>query len=308
MSEKNNKSALLEKEKPASGKKPVDRSQKKESRLRDVLKIMVHKPTCLIGMIIICLMIICIFLIPAISPYSYEQIDPSNAYTSPCLQHPFGTDNLGRDQLVRVFYGGRYTLSIGIFSTAIALSIGIILGGIAGFFGGTVDNLIMRFLDIWQAFPQLLMAIMLSAVFGTGFDKTIIALGITAMPAFARMLRANILTVRKQEYIDAATTINCSTPRIIASHALPNAMSPLIVQTSMQIAQAGMNASALSFLGLGIQPPTPEWGALLAASRSQVRYYPYLCLFPGLAIMITTLSFNLIGDGLRDALDPKLRR
>ena len=166
----------------------------------------------------------------------------------------------------------------------------------------------MRFLDIMQAFPQLLMAITLSAIFGTGFDKTIIAIGITSIPGFARMLRANILTVRRQEYIDAATTINCSTPRIIAHHALPNAMSPLIVQTAMQVAQAGSTASALSFIGLGIQPPTPEWGALLAAARNQVRYYPYLALFPGLAIMITMLSFNLIGDGLRDALDPKLRR
>ena len=296
------------KNKKHAGEKVVDRSQKKESRMRDALKIMVRKPTCLLGMIMIVLMVVCIFVVPLISPYSFEQINPSNAYTAPCAEHPFGTDNLGRDQMVRVFFGGRYTLAIGVFSTVIALSIGIVLGGVAGFFGGQVDNLIMRFLDIMQAFPQLLMAIMLSAVFGTGFDKTIIAIGITAMPSFARMLRANILTVRKQEYIDAATTINCSTPRIIATHALPNAMSPLIVQTSMQIAQAGMNASALSFLGLGIQPPNPEWGALLAAARSQVRYYPFLCLFPGLAIMITTLSFNLIGDGLRDALDPKLRR
>ena len=294
--------------KKKSAEKVVDRSQKKESRMRDVLKIMVHKPTCLLGMIMIVCMVICIFLVPAISPYKFEQIDPSNAYTAPCAEHPFGTDNLGRDQMVRTFYGGRYTLSIGIFSTIIALAAGVFLGGVAGFFGGQVDNLIMRFLDIWQAFPQLLMAIMLSAIFGTGFDKTIIAIGVTAAPGFARMLRANILTVRKQEYIDAATTINCSTPRIIIAHALPNAMSPLIVQTSMQIAQAGMNASALSFLGLGIQPPTPEWGALLAAARSQIRYYPYLAMFPGLAIMITTLSFNLIGDGLRDALDPKLRR
>lgn len=311
---KKNKSALLDKAKANSGEtnsygeKLVDRSKKKDSRLRDTLRIMVHKPTCLIGMIIIVAMILCIFLVPAISPYGYEQIDPSNAYESPSAAHPFGTDNLGRDQMVRVFYGGRYTLSIGIFATAIALIIGIIIGAVAGFFGGTVDNLIMRFLDIMQAFPQLLMAITLSAIFGTGFDKTIIAIGITSIPGFARMLRANILTVRRQEYIDAATTINCSTPRIIAHHALPNAMSPLIVQTAMQVAQAGSTASALSFIGLGIQPPTPEWGALLAAARNQVRYYPYLALFPGLAIMITMLSFNLIGDGLRDALDPKLRR
>ena len=292
----------------AHGEKLVDRSKKKDSRALEVITRMVRRPTCLLGMILAVVMIVCIFLIPAISPYSYEQIDPSNSYIAPCAEHPFGTDNLGRDQLVRVFYGGRYTLSIGVFSTAIALTLGIILGAVAGFFGGWVDNLIMRFLDVWSAFPQLLMAITLSAIFGNGFDKTIIAIGITSIAGFARMLRANILTVRKQEYIDAATTINCSTGRIIASHALPNAMSPLIVQASMEIAHAGMTASALSFIGLGIQPPTPEWGALLSAARNQVRYYPFLALFPGLAIMITTLAFNLIGDGLRDALDPKLRR
>lgn len=292
----------------AGGEKLVDRSKKKDSRIKDVLHIMVRKPTCLMGMIIITCMVICIFLVPALSPYSYEQINPSEANTAPCAAHPFGTDNLGRDLMVRTFYGGRYTLSIGVFSTAIGLFFGVLLGALAGFFGGWVDNLIMRFLDVMNAFPQLLMAITLSAIFGTGFDKTIIAIGVTSVPSFARMLRANILTVRKQEYIDAATTINCSTSRIIVSHALPNAMSPLIVQTSMDIAHAGMTASALSFIGLGIQPPTPEWGALLSAARNFVRYYPYMALFPGLAIMISTLSFNLIGDGLRDALDPKLRR
>lgn len=286
----------------------TDRSSKKENRMLTTLKLMLKNPGAVAGMIIFCCIIIACFVIPLISPYTYQDINPGEALSAPSSLHPFGTDRYGRDQLVRVAYGARYTLSIGIFSTLISVILGVIIGAISGFFGGMVDNLIMRFLDIIQSFPQLLMAIALSAVFGTGFDKTIIAIGLTSVPSIARMLRANILTVRRQEYIEAAVTINCSTSRIIVQHALPNAISPLIVQVAMQIAQAGMTASALSFIGLGIQEPLPEWGALLAGGRAYIRDYPYLCLFPGLAIMLTTLSFNLIGDGLRDALDPKLRR
>lgn len=281
---------------------------KKENRFISTVKLVLKNPGSVAGIIIILLIILACVIVPLVSPYTYSQIDPTNALQSPSLEHPFGTDRYGRDMLVRVTYGARYTLSIGIFSTLISVILGVVIGAIAGFFGGTVDNLLMRMLDVIQAFPQLLMAITLSAVFGTGFDKTIIAIGITGFPDVARMLRANILTVRRQEYIEAAVTINCSTTRIIAQHALPNAISPLIVQIAMDIARAGITAAALSFIGLGVQEPTPEWGSLLSAGRSYIRDYSYLCLFPGLAIMLTTLSFNLIGDGLRDALDPKLRR
>ncbi|MCC8098890.1 MAG: ABC transporter permease [Clostridiales bacterium] len=281
---------------------------KRENQILATAKIVLKNPGSVAGIIMIALIIIACVVVPLVSPYTYSQIDPSHALQAPSLAHPFGTDQYGRDVLVRVTYGARYTLSIGVFSTLISVVLGVLVGAIAGFFGGWIDNLFMRVLDVIQAFPQLLMAITLSAVFGTGFDKTIIAIGITGFPAVARMLRANILTVRRQEYIEAAVTINCNTPRIIMQHALPNAVSPLIVQIAMDIARAGMTAAALSFIGLGVQEPTPEWGALLSAGRSFIRDYSYLCLFPGLAIMLTTLSFNLIGDGLRDALDPKLRR
>lgn len=285
-----------------------DRTHKKESRFLTTVQRVLKNPGSVAGILIFLAIIGACIVIPMVSPYSYAQIDPGNALQWPSKAHPFGTDRYGRDQLVRVAYGARYTLSIGVFSTLIAVSLGVVIGAVSGFFGGAVDNLIMRFLDIIQSFPQLLMAITLSAVFGTGFDKTIIAIGLTAVPNMARMLRANILTVRRQEYIEAAVTINCSTARTIWFHALPNAISPLIVQVAMQVAHAGMTAAALSFIGLGVQEPLPEWGSLLSGARAYIRDYPYLCLFPGLAIMFSTLSFNLIGDGLRDALDPKLRR
>lgn len=288
--------------------KEIDRSLRKENRFLSTLKIMSRNPGAVVGAIIIVLIAIACIVVPLVSPYSYSDINPMEALQWPSEAHPFGTDRYGRDMLVRVAYGARYTLSIGVFSTLISLVLGTIIGAAAGFFGGKVDNIIMRALDIIQAFPQMLMAIALSAVFGTGFDKTIIAIGLTSVPGFARLLRANILTVRRQEYIEAAVTINCSTVRTIITHALPNAISPLIVHTAMEVAHAGMTAAALSFIGLGVQESLPEWGSLLSGARSYIRDYSYLCLFPGLAIMLSTLSFNLIGDGLRDALDPKLRR
>lgn len=281
---------------------------KKQSRALDTIRRVFRNPGSVCGLIIIVAIVGACIIVPLMSSYNYAQINPSAALQWPSKEHLFGTDRYGRDLLVRVTYGARYTLSIGVFSTIISAILGTIIGSIAGFFGGQVDNLIMRFLDIVQSFPQLLMAIALSAVFGTGFDKTIIAIGITGVPGVARLLRASILTVRGQEYVEAAITINCSTPRIILHHAIPNAISPLIVQVAMEVAQAGMTAAALSFIGLGVQEPLPEWGSLLSGGRAYIRDYPYLCLFPGLAIMLTTLSLNLIGDGLRDALDPKLRR
>jgi ABC-type dipeptide/oligopeptide/nickel transport system permease subunit len=198
-------------------------------------------------------------------------------------------------------------MSIGIFSTTISLLLGGMLGAIAGYYGGHVDNFIMRVLDVFQAFPGILLAIAISAALGPGFDKIIISLGISSIPGYARMMRANILSIRDAEYAEAALSINCPTSRIIAKHIVPNAMSPLIVQAAMGIASAGLAASALSFLGFGIQAPTPEWGSMLSSARNYIRNYPHLCIFPGLFIMATVISYNMIGDTVRDALDPKLK-
>lgn len=258
-------------------------------------------------MITICAMIILSILSPYIVPYDYAKTDMSSAYMTPNAKHWFGCDELGRDILARVLYGARYTLSVGILSVLISATIGVAMGAIAGYFGGVADQIVMRILDVMAAFPQLLLAIAISAVLGTGFDKCIYALGISGIPHFARMMRANILTIRNQEFVEAATSITCSKPRIIIRHVIPNAIAPLIVEISMSIASAGLSASSLSFIGLGVRPPTPEWGAMLASARNYIRLYPHMIMFPGLFIMLSVLSFNLIGDAIRDALDPKLK-
>jgi len=266
-----------------------------------------HNTGAMVGIAVICLIIVLSIFSPYILKHNYSTINLSNAGALPSLDHPFGCDEVGRDILARVLYGARYTLSIGLLSTLFASVVGIFLGSVAGYFGGVVDMFLMRFLDIFQAFPQLLLAMTLVAIFGTGLDKCILALGISNIPGYARMTRANVLNIRSNEYIEAAVSIKCSTWRIITKHVVPNAFSPLIIAMAMGIANSGLAASALSFVGLGIQPPKPEWGAMLASARNYIRAYPHTVIFPGSFIMLTVLSFNLIGDALRDAMDPKLR-
>ena len=247
------------------------------------------------------------FLCPYIFKYGYRQINVRIRYMLPCAEHPFGTDEVGRDIMVRVIYGAKYTISIGVFATFGGALMGVILGSIAGYYGGVGDSVIMRILDVFQSFPSILLAIAIAAVLGPGYWKVILACGVTGLPSYARMMRANILTVRGSEYIEAAKSINCSTFRVIAKHVIPNAISPMIVQITMGIASAGLAASSLSFLGFGVVPPTPEWGAMLSTARAYIIDYPHMVFFPGLFIMLTVLSFNLVGDALRDILDPKLR-
>jgi len=261
----------------------------------------------MVGLVIILVMIILALLAPYISPYPYEAANFKNRYGTPSAEHWFGTDELGRDIFSRLLYGSRYSLRIGLISVAISAIGGIFFGALAGYFGGAVDNIIMRLLDVLQAMPGIVLAIAISAALGPGLTNSVIALSISSIPGYARMTRASILNVRKMEYLEAATSINCSNARIIWKHVLPNALSPLIVQATMGIAGAIMGAAMLSFIGLGVQPPTPEWGAMLSAGRSYLRDYPHLCIFPGVMIMMAVLSLNMLGDGLRDALDPKLK-
>lgn len=266
-----------------------------------------QNPLALGGIIVIAALVVLSILSPYIVPYDYSKTDMASAYMTPNAQHWFGCDELGRDIMARILYGARYTLSVGVLSVLISATLGVTMGALAGYFGGVVDQVVMRLLDVMAAFPQLLLAIAVSAVLGTGFDKCIYALGISGIPHFARMMRANILTIRNQEFVEAATSITCSKPRIIIKHVIPNAIAPLIVEISMSIASAGLSASSLSFIGLGVTPPTPEWGAMLASARNYIRQYPHMIMFPGLFIMLSVLSFNLIGDAIRDALDPKLK-
>ena len=226
----------------------------------------------------------------------------------PSARHWFGTDELGRDIFFRVLYGTRFSCSVGLVAVTIGLVIGVTLGAIAGFYGGTLEEVIMRGTDILGAVPNMLMAIVIVSVLGQSIWNLMLAVGITSVPQFVRITRAAVLTVRNQEYVEASKAIGLSNRRIIFKHILPNCLSPIIVQATLRVASAIISASSLSFLGLGVPAPSPEGGALLSGGRKYIRDYSYMTLFPGLAIMITVLALNMMGDGLRDSLDPKLKK
>ncbi len=227
---------------------------------------------------------------------------------SPNAAHWFGTDEMGRDMFWRVVYGSRYSLAIGFVAVIVSLIVGVPLGAAAGYYGGKIEGLIMRVTDIFSAIPSILMGVVIVSILGGSTINLMIAVGISSVPNFVRITRAAVLTVKNEEYVEAARALGKTDMYIIFRHILPNCLSPIIVQTTLRVASAIVSASSLSFLGLGIKPPSPEWGALLTAGKTYIRGYSYLCLFPGLAIMITVLAFNMVGDGLRDAMDPKLKR
>ena len=261
----------------------------------------------MIGLSIFLLLLFLAVISPLIMPYGYDEMNLADRFCSPCAAHLFGCDEFGRDIFSRLLYGGRYSLTVGILATGGALLCGVVLGSAAGFFGGRVDTLLMRFLDIFQSIPGTLLTICISAALGTGFDKTVLALAISRVPGMARTLRASIMKTRNEEYVEAAGSIGCGTLRVITKYVLPNSISPLLVQTTMGVAQTMLTTASLSYIGLGIQPPTPEWGAMLSGAKNFIRDYPHMLLFPGLFIAITVLGLNMFGDGLRDALDPKLK-
>lgn len=280
---------------------------RKKSEFARILRQLSKNKLAMLGLVIFIVEVILAILAPYITPYKYDAMDMTQMFALPSAQHLFGCDDMGRDIFSRILYGAKYSISIGILAILLATVIGMFIGAIAGYFGGWVDNLVMRLMDIVQAIPGMLMMIVISAVLGPGYINTIIAMAFGSIPGMARMLRAQMLKERGNEYIEASTSINCSTPRIIISHLIPNCMSPIIVQATMGVAQTITLAAGLSFIGLGIQPPIPEWGAMLSGARQFIRMYPHLVIFPGLAIAVTVLALNLLGDGLRDALDPKLK-
>jgi peptide/nickel transport system permease protein len=280
----------------------------KEGMFKSTAKRIAQNKTAMFGIIVLVILTLACVLSPIIAPYTYTQMDMMQLNAAPSLKHLFGTDSLGRDILSRLMYGGVYSLFLG-FSASILSSIAaIILGSIAGYFGRTVDNIILRICDVMQAIPGILLAIVVSSVLGPGYFNTILALAIGGIPAGIRLVRGQILSVRTEEYLEAALSVNCSSARIMFRHILPNILSPIIVGFTMGIGNIIMLAASLSFIGLGIQPPTPEWGAMVSAGRNFFRNYPWQILFPGVIIFITVLSINLFGDGLRDALDPKLKK
>lgn len=242
-----------------------------------------------------------------IAPYPYDLQDYSLSFAGPSKEHWFGCDQLGRDILSRLIYATRQSLQLGILATGIAAVIGITLGCIAGYYGGWVDTIIMRFLDIYQSIPMFLLCVTLAAVMGPSLRNAVLAIGISTVPLPARLMRASILTVRGQEYIEAARMGNLSNWRIIRSHIIPNAIAPVIVSITMTVGMNILSGASLSYIGLGAQPPIPEWGAMVADARNIMRDHAALAMYPGICIMITVLACNLLGDGLRDALDPRLK-
>lgn len=244
-------------------------------------------------------------LAPILAPYDPLEQALYNRLAPPSLSHPFGTDDFGRDILSRVIYGSRISLRIGVVAVMIALVIGTVIGLTAGYWGGLLDQGLMRAMDLLLAFPSILLAIGIVAVLGPGLENAMLAIGIVAVPQYARLVRASALSVREMDYVQAARALGASDWRILFVAVLPNCLTPLIVQATLGLATAILDAAGLSFLGLGAQPPTPEWGAMLSHGRELIMRAPWVLTFPGLAIFVLVLAFNLFGDGVRDALDPK---
>ncbi|CAM3321153.1 MULTISPECIES: nickel transporter permease [Paenibacillus] len=245
---------------------------------------------------------------PLLTQYDPSKIDYTAKFLKPSADHWFGTDHNGRDIFTRIIHGMRLTLSVGFVSVIIGAAFGIVLGIVSGYYGGKWDTFIMRITDVMLAFPGILLALAIVSVLGKNLFNVIIAVSIFSIPMFARVVRGSTLAVRRLEYIDAMRSLGASDRRIIFGHILPNILSPIIVQATLRIAVAILTASGLSFLGLGAQPPTPEWGAMLNDGRNYITDHPHVALFPGLSIVLVVIAFNLLGDGLRDVLDPKLKK
>ena len=289
----------------------------RKSPTREVLRRLIHHRSGQIGLFLLGSLILIAIFAAQIAPY--DPIIPLENVvrrSGPCIhllgcpasqpEHIMGIDSNNRDLFSRIIFGSQLSLQIGVITIGFAIIVGGLLGAISGFLGGWTDTLIMRCMDVLMAFPSLLLAIAIVSVLGPGLINALLAIGIVSIPIYARVVRAGVLSVKELDYVAASRALGASTMRLLFTRVLPNAMTPLIVQGTLGIASAILNAAALSFLGLGAEPPTPEWGLMLGEERNSIFNAPHLVIFPGIAIMITVLSFNLVGDGLRDALDPRL--
>ena len=288
--------------------------EKPESQLKVMWETLRQNKAAVIGLLIIsCLLLIAVtvwfseLLGKQILPYDPNYSDMSKSFIPPNASHWFGTDQLGRDMFSRILDGTKISLFVGIAAVAISLSVGVILGAIAGYNGGMTDTVIMRFMDMMLAIPSILLAIAFMAALGKGLDKAIIAIGLVSIPEYARIVRGSILAAKENDYVQAAKIIGNRPWRVILKHILPNVISVIVVRATLGISTAVLDTAALGFLGLGVQPPYAEWGDMLGRARGFIFTAPYTLIFPGIAITITVLAFNLLGDGLRDALDPKSR-
>ena len=282
--------------------------RRKRSQLAEIWRRYRKNKLAMLGLIVFLAMAALAILVSIFGNYeSAIEQTMQMRYLPPSLEHLFCTDQYGRDIFMRMLFGARISLFVGLIAVAISLSAGALIGAVAGYYGGRVDDIFMRIMDIFLAIPSTLLAISIVAALGTNLLNLLLAMAISYMPSFARIVRSSILTVKSQEYIEAARACGTSTFRIILRHIIPNAMGPIIVQATLTVARIILGISSLSFVGLGIQPPTPEWGTMLSEGQSQMRYHPYLILIPGAAIALAVMALNLIGDGLRDALDPRLK-
>jgi len=280
-------------------------------RKEEYIKILFKNRLSVIGFVIIVGLVIVAIFAPILAPYPEQAKGEPNLkerLQPPSWKHPFGTDHMGRDILSRVIYGSRTSLVIGFLVIAIALIIGLFLGIIAGYFGGKFDTIIMRITDVFLAFPPLLLALLIATSLGRGMLNAILALAITWWPWYTRLARGMAISVKGRPYVEAAKAMGISDWKIMIRHVLPNSVSPVIVQATMDIGSAILEAAALSFLGLGVQPPTPDWGLMVSEGKNYFLNYWWCPVFPGLAIFITVIAFNLVGDAIREVIDPRLRR
>ncbi len=281
---------------------------RKRSRFKDTWRRLRRNWLAMFGLLLVLVLVFAAVFAEQIAPYDPAKQDLLHTMEMPSREHLLGTDDFGRDILSRIIYGGRISLLVAIMAIAFSLVVGGILGVSAGYFGGVYDGTIMRIMDVLMAIPGFLLAVCVSSALGTGVQNTAIAIGVGCVPGYARLMRAQVLSIRDQEYVEAARITGSSDFRIMLKHIVPNILSPIIVESTLRIGACILMISSLSFIGLGVQPPDAEWGSMVAAGRQYIRSFWPIVTFPGLAIMVTLFGFNLFGDGLRDALDPRLKR
>ncbi|RMF85489.1 MAG: ABC transporter permease [Nitrospinota bacterium] len=272
-----------------------------------LVKRLVRSKAALLGFFLVSLLVLVAIFAPFLAPYDPIEQHFVQQLLPPSWEHPLGTDEFGRDILSRILYGARIALFVGLLADGIGLVLGVILGLVSGYYGGVVDSLIMRLIDILLAFPYLLLAMLIVAILGPGLTNAMIAIGIVYIPPYARLVRGSVLSIKETEYVSAAQAAGAGDFRILLRHVLVNSLAPIIVQATLTIGWAIVETAGLGFLGLGAQPPTAEWGAMLSGGRDYMLEAPWIATFPGLAIVVTVIGFNLMGDGLRDVLDPKLK-
>ena len=285
----------------------MENSVKGKSTSGEVWRRLKKNKIALVSMFVLAFVFLVAIFAPFLAPYPYDETHTTRALEGPSRDFLLGTDRIGRDVLSRLIYGASQSLQMGVFAVTGSTILGVCIGSIAGYYGGFTDTLLMRILDVFQGIPMFLLTVTLAAILGPSLRNAIIAIGIAMIPGSARLIRASILTVREMEYIEAAKSIDAGSPRIILRHIIPNAIAPVLVSYTMSMGMAVLSGAGLSFIGLGVQPPTPEWGAMISEGRNYMRAEPQLALYPGICVMITVLAFNMLGDGLRDALDPRLK-